>query len=290
MTTTPRRLRALAASAAAIGAAATLAIGTGSASASGLTTVKLVNAGFTQNLVIAKDYGFFKKFGINADVSSLQDGEDVLNALVSGSADIGYSDVYAGVDALKHGFKISLVAANNGSPSTEVFLAKSGGPITSVKDLTGKTVETAPFPLDIVYTKGFLAANGVNPSSVKLVEVANQPSFPEALQNGAADAIIGTYQLLYENQGQSGAYNFVSLGNPATAPYAVPGATVAAFWSNSGYAKAHPQIEDEFADALHAYNEWWNTLPTQQFVALYKKYYDVDINKLAIPGITQLTD
>lgn len=281
MTTNRRRLRTFAASLAAIGTAATVAVGAGSASASGLATVRLVNAGFGKNLVIAKAYGFFKKFGINAQLSSLQDGEDVLNALVSGSADIGYSDVYAGIDALKHNFKISLVAANNGPAATEVFLAKSGGPISSVQALKGKTVETAPFPLDIVYTEGFLTANGVNPKSVKLLKVANQPSFPEALQNGSADAIIGSHLLLYENSGQPGAYNFKSIGNGSTRSYVVPAATVAAWWSTTAYAKAHPQIENEFADALHAFNKWWQTLPTAQFVAIYKKYYGVDLKKLA---------
>lgn len=277
-------------------AAAVTACGSGGSggdpgsSADGLTTVRIVNAGFSKNFQIAKDYGFFAKFGINAELSELPDGPSVINALVGGSADIGYSDVYAGVNAIAHGFDVDLVANNNGLGTTNPVLVKANGPIKTPADLVGKTVELAPFPLDTVEVRGFLRANRVDPSSVKLDAVANQPSFPSALQNGTVDAIVGSWQLLYQNSGQANEYNFAAIGNASTSAYAVPAATIAADWSTAAYAKSHVKIENEFDDALHAFNKWWVSLPAAQIVALEKKYYGVNFDTISGGDPTKLAN
>src|ERR1700760_3781193 len=60
--------------------------------------------------IYARELGFFKKAGIDADVGPLANGGAILSAAVSGAIDIGISNVVSAVAAFRNGIPICIVA------------------------------------------------------------------------------------------------------------------------------------------------------------------------------------
>lgn len=272
------------ASTAAAGPSGSLTVSAASttSSSAGLTTINVVNTLGQENLQVAQDEGFFKKYGLKLNISYLDNGTDVLAALEGGSADIGYADLYAGVDAVANGFNVKLVANNNGNPSTVAIAVEPNSDITTAAQLAGKKIGLPPVPQHTVNTRGFLKANGVNPYSVNLVVLASQPALPQALKAGSIDAFFtSSYSVIYQ-------YGLRTVGNGSTASWSNPLATTAAFWSTGGWASAHPQVEDEFDDALHAFDQWWRSLSPSQSAAVELKYYGLNFEKLSGGNSTKL--
>lgn len=265
-------------------AAAAANVPSGSAGSGGLTTINVVNTLGQENLQIAKDEGFFKKYGLNVNISYLDNGADVLEALEGGSADIGYADLYAGINAVSNGFNVQLVANNNGNPPSIAVAVKPGGGISSVADLAGKKIGISPVPQFTVNIRGFLQANGVNPDSVQLVDIQAITALPQALQGGTVDAFLSTtWSAVYQN-------GFTTVGNGATSAWSNAQATTAGFWSTNSWATAHPQAEDEFDNALHAFDQWWKALSPSQASAIELKYYGVNFQTLSDGNATKLAN
>jgi NitT/TauT family transport system substrate-binding protein len=281
-----RRQRWTASGIAVVVAATGLIASTSSASpkaAKPLITVTVVDSNNSNYLQIPISQGIFKKFGLNVQLSSLDSGVDVLAALQGGSADIGYADLFAGINAIANGFNVDIVADNNVNETTFPVLVATSSGINSVADLSGKTVGVAPVPQITVNLDGFLKANGLNPASVNLSVLSSPAEEPQELQSGSINALAGSWLLEYQNDGeQAGGFNFKVLGNPNTAAWSNPKATTAAFWSTSAWAKTHKQVEDDFDNALHYYREWWYSLPVAKQASVVLE--DENVNYEQISG------
>ena len=246
------------------------------------TPVRIADAATSNVLAIVKGEGFFKKYGLDPTISSLNSGVNVIAALQGGSIDYGYADFYAGINAISNGFDLALVSPNNYNLHAWYVGVKSDGPIKTPADLAGKSIGVSPVPQIRVNARGFLKSNGVNPDSVKFTIISDPNSFAGALDRGSIDAWGGPQYLnLAQNDGQHG-YNFKSIGNPSTAAWSNPKATTAAFWSTGNTARSNPAVAYAVNFALHDFHKWWNqTLSLDDKVALYKKYYNIDYNALA---------
>ncbi|MEU8177145.1 ABC transporter substrate-binding protein [Microbispora hainanensis] len=244
--------------------------------------LKVINTSGAFNIALARDYGFFAKYGLSVEESQLANGTQVLAALQGGSGEIGYADLYAGINAKAQGFNLKLVANNNTNAKQFPILVQADGPIKTPADLAGKTIALPPVPQHTVNLRGFLKANGVDPNQVKYSIVQAQAAAPQALASNSVDAFFGQWNQAYTNEGQPGAYNFRVLGNPDSSQWSNLKATTAAFWATGEWLEnsEHQAVAHAFDKALHASYVWFKTLTPEELQPILLKYQQIDLSKL----------
>jgi ABC-type nitrate/sulfonate/bicarbonate transport system substrate-binding protein len=129
------------------GVAGSMGILAGCSSASGSSgggdpTIKIINTSATGALAInnlLKSGDYFKKAGVNATITNVSAGNQVLAAVASGSADItilsGLISVFPAIDK---GLKLKVLGGTEVVSTSAIFTADPA--VRSVSDLTGKTI------------------------------------------------------------------------------------------------------------------------------------------------------
>jgi NitT/TauT family transport system substrate-binding protein len=123
----------------------------------------------------AQDAGFFRKAGLDVDLQTFTNGQQVVTAVTTGTADIGVSNPVSVIQAVQH--DVPLVCLASGAvytseiPQTALFVAKDA-PYRTAKDLVGQTIGLGSLrDLSTAGVAAWLAANGVDMTSLKVVEV-----------------------------------------------------------------------------------------------------------------------
>ncbi|MPZ16263.1 MAG: PhnD/SsuA/transferrin family substrate-binding protein, partial [Chloroflexi bacterium] len=89
---------------------------------------------------VAKEKGFYKDAGLNVDATYTGGGSETVQAVVSGSADIGTeTSAPAAVGAYSQGGPIKIVSASTTGLDL-LWFAKANGPVQDSADLAGKKV------------------------------------------------------------------------------------------------------------------------------------------------------
>ena len=140
----------------------------------------------------AQDFGFFAKNGIDATIDTIRgSGAGTVGAVLGGTVDIGEADLVAISAAREHGISLVVLAPSGTyttvTPTTVLVVAKNS-PITTPKELEGKTVAVLSLegPARIA-TAAWIDKGGANLSSVKFVEMLPASMGP-ALDRGTIDA------------------------------------------------------------------------------------------------------
>src|SRR5665213_3638718 len=145
----------------------------------GLTTIRIVDAGqdVDAQAFYAQDLGFFKKDGINAEITLLRKGGGAASvaAIAGGAADIGEGDILSAANAHQRGIPIVLLAPSGifraTAPTTEVIVAKNS-PIQSGKDLEGKSIALiSPEGPSRIATNLWLESSGAALATVSFIEL-----------------------------------------------------------------------------------------------------------------------
>jgi NitT/TauT family transport system substrate-binding protein len=141
----------------------------------------------------AEELGFFKKENLDVTVMTLSNAGHVAPAVLGGSIDIGVGDPVQVATAFTRGIPLTIVAGagmySTDSATTALCVAKDS-PLRTVKDLAGKTI-AVPTLGDTAQAgvATWLQQNGVDPSSVRFVEIPN-PEMGAALAAGRIDAAM----------------------------------------------------------------------------------------------------
>lgn len=123
----------------------------------------------------AVDSGLFKKNGLDVQPVDATGGSAAIASMMSGDVDLAYSGTDGAIKAAANGLTVKIISgagANRptGPKDSAGFVAAKG--IKSPKDLAGKTVATMALGnVNQVYAQKWLKAEGVDPSSVKFVEI-----------------------------------------------------------------------------------------------------------------------
>ncbi len=141
--------------------------------------------------MVARDKGIFAKHGLEADVTLIAINTNIPPAIVSDSIQIGGPTASVFLQAVDGG--LDLVAIEGASvmdPSnvnSVAAVARTGVTIKDAKDFVGKKVGAPGIGafLHVLFRK-WLIDNGVDPKSVKFVEVTF-PTMNDALKSGAVD-------------------------------------------------------------------------------------------------------
>jgi NitT/TauT family transport system substrate-binding protein len=144
--------------------------------------------GFT-SAYLAQDAGFFKKHGIDVEFILTQSSGNNPPALVSGSVQIAGPTMPTVLEANDAGLDIVVFAGGAVYPLFgDVLVARQGSGIEKPADLKGKVVGVPGLGALLHFMlRRSLKANGVDPSSVKYVEMGF-PQAADALKSGQIDA------------------------------------------------------------------------------------------------------
>jgi NitT/TauT family transport system substrate-binding protein len=125
--------------------AGTALIGAQPASAQDKITVGIIPITDCAPIFLGKQKGFFTKQNLDVNIESAQGGAELVNPVVSGQREFGFSNVSSLLIAQTRG--LDLVAVSPGASSTGeqgrdfgAIVAPGDSPIKNAKDLEGKTV------------------------------------------------------------------------------------------------------------------------------------------------------
>jgi NitT/TauT family transport system substrate-binding protein len=229
----------------------------GSGSLTNLTVAYAqIGAGYSDLYVGVAD-GIFKKYGLNVKLIQVNSSNNLVPALLSGSAQIGGGVADTGATAILGGENLEYVALTQGTYNLQLWVNKG---ITSVRDLAGKTVAltTVGSENDIALTT-LLQSDGVNPSSVDRKYLVTVPEELSAMRSGAAVAALfqpPNAQPLTKSGGRI-------LDSLTNLPFAV-----GAYMATSSYVTANPGVIAKFLAAEQANLAFLRSNPLQTLAAI----------------------
>jgi sulfonate transport system substrate-binding protein len=131
--------------------------------------------------------GLIHKLPFTLKFADFTSGPPILEAMSSGSVDIGGVGNAPPVFAAAGGAKIAIVGARSNNPKSAALLVPKGSSATSIQDLKGKKIAVAQGSSADYHLLAVLTKAGMTPKDVQLVYL--QPAEAQAaLSSGAVDA------------------------------------------------------------------------------------------------------
>ncbi len=203
----------------------------------------------------ANDLGFFKKAGLDVELSILASGSVVASAVSGGSVDIGQANIVSLASAHAAGLPFVIVGPagyyTTKGPTTELMTA-TGSPVHTAKDLDGKTIAVSALrDLNWVGIQSWLTSNGADVASVKFVEVPMPAACTAVTAGRAAAAVISEPYLTFA---LSNGCRHLAPTHDAIAKQFLVGA----WFSTTGWAQTHVDEVRRFRAVLVETARWAN--------------------------------
>lgn len=200
--------------------------------------------------------GFFKQHGLDATITSAQNGSAAAAAIAAGHITFGSGGTTDIAEAYEHGLSFVMVApsaAYSTKVQTHGELVRADSPIKSVKDLPGKTVAVAGLKtLGAVALHAWMDQNGVDYNKVQFVEMPFG-TMQAALEGGRISC--ADEEAPFFDQDVAAGDRSIGSSFSAIAPEWIEGA----YFTTSSYAKSHPEVIKEFGDAIAEASAWATT-------------------------------
>jgi NitT/TauT family transport system substrate-binding protein len=233
------------------------------------------------SMINARDLGYFRDAGIDAQIIALNNGPAGIAAVLSGSADIGFTSTLSLVVAYDKGLPVTAVVGTDLHRATNavqgVFVASASSPLHTGKDFNGKTVSVPGLGGTQNYAvRAWVDATGGDSSTLRFVEIPNS-SVPAAIVAGRIDA--GTTDALTLHSTESRALREVTNVYNAIATKFLTGI----WYATSPWAAQHRALTRTFITVFQRYSTWANAHPTDE-VRFYSKQSGLSIDDLqAVP-------
>lgn len=166
------------------------------ASAQSDEVIKLGNGPFEANgaAYYAQEMGFFKRAGLNVEVTVSGSGAATLAAIIGGSLHIGGGNPLPVAQARQRGIKVLFVAPGYlydwADPPGSALVVAPGSSIQSAKDLNGKTVAITSVPsIDNIASNLWIDKFGGDSSTIKYIELPPS-AMADAVSAGRVDAAV----------------------------------------------------------------------------------------------------
>jgi NitT/TauT family transport system substrate-binding protein len=225
----------------------------------------------------AKDNGTFEKHGLDVTIDVANESSLAVSSVVSGTVQVGYTNIISIEQAFRKGLAISLIApaaVNDYTRQTNWIVVPKNSPMKSMLDLQGKIVGTAPLKsLGDFSTNAWVDTHGGDSSKIKWVEMPYVACGP-AMDDGRIDAAF-----LIEPYATNFRATTRKLGWPyeAIAKHFLGGG----YFSTQAWAAANPDLVQRFAAAIVEASAWANKNPNLS-APIIEKYTHVDAATLAI--------
>jgi NitT/TauT family transport system substrate-binding protein len=235
----------------------------------------------------AQTNGFLERAGITVDVSTVTTSPVILQALLSGTYDIGSSTVTTLALAHIKGLPIVIIGpqavVERGLVQGGIVVSASST-IKGARDLEGKTMAISGLGTIAEFVpRAWVDKNGGDSSTIKFTEVPF-PAIGDAIAAGRADAgwLNEPFFTIATRKGQ------VKL--LTSADDAMPPAYLATAWfATVAWAKAHPDLVSRFVRAMNQAAVWANANPDKVVPILVNKL-KADPDVLALSHRATFTD
>lgn len=229
----------------------------------------------------AQDMGFFKKAGLNVELSTFTNGASVANAVASGAVDIGISNPVGLAGALTHGIPFTIVAGGgmySTKEPTTVLCVAANSAIRSAKDLEGKTVAVSALKdLTQLGALAWLAKNGADVSKITWVELPFAEMGPAVERGTVAGAVISEPSLSAAKS--KGLVRVLGKAFDAISPQFLIGA----WFTTTSFAQKNPDLIKRFVSAIYETARWANAHQDQsgEILAKYSKITPEAVHAMA---------
>jgi NitT/TauT family transport system substrate-binding protein len=231
-------------------------------------------------LTIADRLDFFKKEGLDVEISDFAGGATALQALVGGSADVVCGAYEHTIFMQAKGVKIKAIALQNDSFGLVVGVQKKlaasyRGP-KDLKDL--KIGVTAPGSASAVGLSLLLAKGGLTLNDVSVIGVGGGARAVTAINSGQLDAMANFDPVIsmLQRDGTMVAVIDTRIQKDLDELYSGPYAA-SAFYMSDSFIKANPHATQAFVNAISMALAWIAKASTDQIVdAVPTEYYGGD--------------
>jgi NitT/TauT family transport system substrate-binding protein len=201
------------------------------------------------------DMGFFKKHGLDAQLTLFTNGSAIAAGVASGSLDVGLSDLLSIVSAHSRG--VPFVYLTPGLVQTEKapafgIVVRGDSSIRSAKDMNGKTFGVNGLNnISVIPTEAWIDRNGGNSKTIKWVEIP-MPTMQSALTQGTVDATLPNEPAL--SASVEAGNRAIFMDKNAIAPvYLLSGWVATREWTAK-----NPDVAARFIAAIKETAEWAN--------------------------------
>lgn len=153
---------------------------------------------------VAKEQGFFKQEGINAELVEFINSADGINAIRASKIDIGAFGTTAPLVHIAQGADLRIIGGIMGEDAAIVTLPNRAGEIRKISDLKGKKVATVRLATGDAVLRGALFREGLDwKKDLSIFELKNPPAVIEAVKSRQVDAgvIWGPFDITAEKEG-----------------------------------------------------------------------------------------
>jgi ABC-type nitrate/sulfonate/bicarbonate transport system substrate-binding protein len=232
---------------------------------------------------VAKEKGFFEKNGLNATLTPIQN-LSLLPPTMGKQFDFAASTAPDLIKAAANGIDVIAVTGgvveSSSKQSMQVIVRKNSG-INSPKDLKGKIIATpSTGAIMHVATLSWLKKNGVDPNSIRAVEVPF-PNMVDQLKASRVDAL----ELLQPFVGQILSQpDYMSIGNSMLS---VSDPVLFVFWiANGGWAKSNMDTVKKWSQSIADANDFIdkNPIEARQILGKYTNLPQQVTEKIPLPA------
>jgi NitT/TauT family transport system substrate-binding protein len=233
--------------------------------ASSLPTVTLMVGGIDKQIYLpyqlAQDLGFYKKYGVNVQLSTEQNGGvGAEDAMVSGQVDMAGAWYVHTIDFQVKGKDVVDVVQLSGAPGEREMCAKSSG-ITSPADWKGKNLGVTDIGSGTDHLTLYLAARyHLTSNEINRVAVGAGPTFVAALQHNRIACGMTTQPTAGAIESQGFGTSVINLATTSGAQQWLGGAyPAAAVLARADWVASHQAVVQKVVDALVATMHWIST-------------------------------
>jgi len=196
-------------------------------------------------IYLAMKKGYYKEEGIDLTVLRGSGSADAAKKVDLGQSDVGIADAPTVLTAISKGANLKMVAVVYDKAGNNLFFRKSAN-IRSPKDLVGKKIAVPPADSHRVLWPAFAALNGVDPSSVTLVNI--KPEGKQAIV--AAGEVDGSFDLYTSYAIWEKVLGKGEVGHLLWADFGLPiyGHT---YFVNNELLQKNPKLVERFLRATH---------------------------------------
>lgn len=216
----------------------------------------------------AADLGFFKKAGLDVQITILNNGAAIAAAMAGGSFDVGQANVPALAAAREAGLPFALIAPasvyTQKTPATAGIVVGKSTDIHSARDLNGKVIAVSGLSgIGQITTQQWIDKNGGDSSTVHWVDMPFA-QMTAALTAGRIDAAESAYPALDETV-QAG-HRLLDPGYEATAREFM----IAGWFCKTDFIDSHPDVVRRLVRVFAETARWANTHHAESAAILQK--------------------
>jgi NitT/TauT family transport system substrate-binding protein len=228
-------------------------------------TVGVVPVADIAPLYLGISRGFFAAQRLSIVPKQVQQGSLIINQVIAGGLDIGFSNNVSLIAAAAHGIPLRIVAAGNqaGPGLYSAIFVKAGSPIRTPRDLAGKHIAVnAVANVGPLVINDALEKSGVDVHQISYVAVPF-PNMANALVKGQVDAVWAVEPFSGAISAQPGTRRVME-------PYTLlPGNfPVASYFVSGRYLSAHRDVVGRFTRAMDESLRYAQSHPAQVRQAL----------------------